>query len=99
MNNEEQLLQEYAALSSKIKSLEIERDALKAKVQEIIISRGGSIDVPYGKFAIQQRANWTYPASVTELEEKYKIAKIDAEQSGAATNTPTQFIKFDVIKL
>ena len=90
----------YALLESQIKTLENQKDELRAKILKDMIEKGESkIETALGKFTVTPLKKWTYPKSVTEIGEQFKVEKAKAESNGDATYVEQESLRFTPIKL
>lgn len=89
------LFRKYASLRAKMKTLEAEEAELKEEILGTMKSQKvDKSETAWGIFTIGTRPSWTYTAAVKALEEKWKLAKVKEEQSGAAKKKLTEFLRF-----
>lgn len=94
------LYTEYAALTAQMNEIEEKREAMKKTILEKMQEeQRESVEHALGKFAIQYRKKWTYPEAVKKLEQRWKVAKVDAEESGVATFEENGSLYFTPIKI
>lgn len=92
--------EEYAVIEAKIKSLTAEKDELRSKILEDMISKDESkIKTAVGDFTIAILKTWTYTSKVSELEEEYKARKAKEESTGDAKFVEKPSLRFIQIKL
>lgn len=94
------LYEQYAILDAKMKIMEEEKADLRSQILEEMASRGEEkVETTAGKFTITKLKKWTYPESVTAIEEKFKAEKAKAESTGEATYVETDSLRFTQAKL
>jgi len=94
------IYEECGILDAKIKALQDQKDALRVKILEDMVSSGQSkVVTTVGTFSVAKLKTWTYPDYVTEMNENYKAAKAKAESTGDATYVESESLKFNPIKL
>lgn len=92
--------EEYAIIEAKIKELSNQKDAIRTKILEDMVSKDEKkIETPFGSFSVSKLKKWEYTEKVSELEEKYKAQKALEESTGEATYTETPSLRFTGIKL
>ena len=94
------MYEEYALINSKIAELEAQKEAIKVKILEDMINRGTKKEVhALGSYTISSLKKWSYPETVTKLEEKFKVAKVKAQNSGEATYTEVESLRFTPVTI
>lgn len=94
------LYSEYASLEAQISALESKKEQLRPHIIEMMMSSGeDKVDIGVGKFSVSPRKKWTYPASVIDMEEKYKAAKAKSESTGEATFEEIPQLRYTAAKL
>lgn len=92
--------EEYAIIESKIKELTNQKDSIRTKILEDMVSKDEKkIETPFGSFSVSKLKKWEYTEKVTALEEKYKAEKAKEESTGEATFTETPSLRFTQVKL
>lgn len=92
--------EEYAIIESKIKELTNQKDIIRTKILEEMVSKDEKkIETPFGSFSVSKLKKWEYTDKVSELEEKYKAQKALEESTGQAKFTETPSLRFSQVKL
>lgn len=94
------LYEEYAVLDEQIKALTEQKDRLREDILAGLVEEGvEGIETAVGKFTVTHLKTWQYPNRVVALGEKYKTEKAKAEQTGEATYTETDSLRFTKITI
>src|SRR3990167_3444394 len=89
------ILNEYAELQIKIRTLEAEAELIKPLVlQYCLENQDEEHIVDGGQITLSVRRQWTYPAEVVALEVTVKEKKKEAEAKGDATYIEKPFVVF-----
>ncbi len=87
-------------LESEIAAREEKKAQLRPFIMEQMISQGiKKQETAVGSFSVNKLKKWTYPASVTALNDEFKAAKAKAESTGEATYEEQDSLRFTIIKL
>ena len=85
----------FIKLNDKIKSLEEERDMLRASiVDDMRKEKVTKKETDWGIFTRAIRANWSYTQAVSKLKEKVKLAEVREQNTGKAKKTETEYLRF-----
>jgi hypothetical protein len=97
MNNE--LMEQYALIDSQIKALTNQKDELKVQIVQDFIAQGiDKVETGLGKFTISKLKTWTYPGYVEDAKEAYKTLQAKAEQTGEASFSESESLRFTPAK-
>ena len=92
--------EEYAVLNSQIEVLEEQKERLRSKILEEMVTNGeNKKETGVGSFSISKLKKWTYPERVTKIGEEFKAEKAKAESTGEATYVETDSLRFNKITL
>lgn len=94
------IFEEFAVLDAQIDLLTSQKDELKVKIIEDMVSKGKEKEpTAVGNFTISMRKTWTYSNKVAELEEEYKARKAIEEKDEIATFVEKPSLRYTSIKL
>lgn len=92
------LLMDYAAVKQQIKALEAKAEEMQEDVIRVVETTNPVdkvVDIEnIGTFTMVPKRKYTYPADVTDLEEKVKQLKKESEAKGTALVTEQPYLKF-----
>lgn len=89
------LFAQYNEIEQKIKALELEKDALKPKIEAFMNENSmGQAKTEFGTFFFSFRRKWSYTPEVKTLEKVLKEKKALEEQTGVATYTESKSLGF-----
>ena len=96
----ENYYEKYAVIDAQIRVLNNQKDELRVKLLEELLSRDEkSVVTAVGKFTVAQTKVWTYSDKIAELEEKFKAYKAKEQSTGEATFEENPSLRFTPIKL
>ncbi len=96
----ENIYDQYALIRAKKAELETQEEAIKVKILEDMVARDSKKEVhTLGSFTISKLKKWEYPENVVKLEEKFKVAKVKAQNSGEATYTEVESLRFTPVTI
>lgn len=94
------LYQEYALLEAQLKEIEIKKEQLRVHILKDMIAKGAEkIETDMGSFTVTKLKKWEYPKEVEALKDEYEAAKVQAQNTGDATFTEKESLRFTQIKL
>lgn len=89
------IYEQYATIRKQIASLETLEADLKLKLIEDMKTKNSvKEELPFGRFSIKTRKNYTYSPAIKELEDAVKIKKIEEVEKGVAVMSETQYVEF-----
>lgn len=96
------LFKDYIKLQQKLAELEDQKEILRAAIMGALKSDGVErAETDWGIFTRGRRRNYTYSDNVKKLEDKVKkledkvkVAKMKEVNSGVATSTETEYLRF-----
>jgi len=89
------LMQNYAAISEQIETLETELDTLKEHIVGAMMSEDvRKVASEVGTFILAERAKWEYSPLIKDLETKLKEEKKGEEKTGVAKAQTISYLTF-----
>ena len=96
----ENYYEKYAVIDAQIRVLSNQKDELRVKLLEELLSRDEkSVVTAVGKFTVAQTKVWTYSDKIAELDEEFKAHKAKEQSTGEATFEENSSLRFTPIKL
>lgn len=97
---QQDILEQYALIDSKMKALELEKAALRTQVLEQLVAGGvEKMKTALGTFTMSPTKTWTYPKVVGEKEEEVKALKAKMQSTGEATYVESPSFRFTGVTL
>lgn len=95
---QEQVLQEYAELSLRIKADEARKKMLQVALEEHFGQKEATVKMPFGTFKMVSRTTYEYSDRIKEAEDDLKIAKVEEQEQNIATPNTTYGLRFNAAK-
>jgi regulator of replication initiation timing len=90
----------YALLEAQIKDLKNQQDSLRVQIlSDMLENKVSKLDTALGKFSITKLASWEFPEYVEQAKENYKVLEEKAKNTGEATKTEKESLRFTSVKL